>query len=334
MYSGDLQILDASVGAIAPEERLAVARSIEEASRSGEGASKIVSVTASVSDYEYTSMCVCTNGLEAEEHGTYFDRSSFVSVADTDDRKPSGYGYGSTRWAADLPGVEDIGLEATRRAVMQIGSKQAPTADYDLVIENRTVPRLARHLTGPLHGRAVQQKRSFLAGKLDQEIASERMTVTDDPHMVRGLSTTAWDAEGMATRARPVIEAGVLRTFFLDTYYASKLAMDPTSGSITNLVWKAGTRDRDAMVEGLDRGILVTSFLGGNSNATTGDFSMGIKGFLVEKGRIVHPVSEMNIAGNHLSFWNDLREVGSDPWPHSSNRAPTLLFSGVQCSGS
>ena len=77
----------------------------------------------------------------------------------------------------------------------------------------------------------------------------------------------------------------------------------------------------------------MTGFLGGNSNATTGDFSVGIKGFLVENGKLVHPVSEMNLAGNHLTFWKQLAEIGGDPWANSSDRAPSLRFDGVQCSG-
>jgi PmbA protein len=328
-----LQIFDPSIASVSPDQRLSVAKAIENASSMAVDSQEIVSVTSTVGDYEYTSTCVCTNGQEATEHGTYFDVSAQVSVKDEGDRKPSDYAYGSTRFASDLPDTVMLGAEATSRAVNQIGSKQAPTGDYDLVIENRSVPDFARHLLSPLAGNAVQQKRSFLADKLGQPLFSELLTITDDPTLLRGLSSTTWDSEGMAVVPRPVIEKGVVKSFFLDTYYASKLGMAPTSGGRTNLVWGTGTKGLDAIVASIDRGILVKSFLGGNSNSTTGDFSLGIKGFLVEKGKIVHPVSEMNIAGNHLTFWKKLVAVGSDPWPHSSNRAPTLHFSGVQCSG-
>ena len=87
------------------------------------------------------------------------------------------------------------------------------------------------------------------------------------------------------------------------------------------------------MVADTDEAILVTSFLGGNSNATTGDFSLGIKGFYIKDGVIQHPISEMNVAGNHLKFWKKLVEVGNDPWTYSSNRTPTLRFADIQCSG-
>ena len=110
--------------------------------------------------------------------------------------------------------------------------------------------------------------------------------------------------------------------------------MKPTSGSFNNLVWGTGERDAKSILAELDEGIYVTSFLGGNSNRTTGDFSMGIKGFYIKDGKIVHPVSEMNIAGNHLALWDHLVEVGNDPWRYSTMRVPTLCFSDVSCSGS
>jgi PmbA protein len=125
----------------------------------------------------------------------------------------------------------------------------------------------------------------------------------------------------------------VLKTFFLDTYYASKMNVQPTTGGPANLVWALGTRDADAMIKNMKKGIFITSFLGGNSNDTTGDFSLGIRGFYVEKGNLIHPISEMNMAGNHLSLWSALKEVGSDPYAYSENLAPSLRFENVQCSG-
>ena len=91
----------------------------------------------------------------------------------------------------------------------------------------------------------------------------------------------------MATTPRKIIDKGVLKTFFLDTYYASKLGAPPTTGGMSNLVWSTGKRDAAAMLADMSEGIFVTSFLGGNSNSTTGDFSVGIKGFYVKNGKIV-----------------------------------------------
>ena len=333
MTKDDLERSDPMVSNIKPEERLAQARQLEEAVRAGDKAKKIVSATSWVSDTSSITAGFATNGFEATESGTSFSRGVEASVRDTKDRKPSGVDYGSTRFLADLPKIKSLGEGALKRAMDQLGSKQVKTDVYQVIMENRVVPTFVRHLLSPLSGSSIQQKRSFLEDKIDKEVGSKLLTINSDPHLKRGLASTAWDGEGMSTTRRPIFDKGVLKTFFLDTYYASKLGVDPTTSSKSNLIWQPGNQSVKEMIKGMARGIYITSFLGGNSNSTTGDFSLGIKGHLVENGKIVHPVSEMNMAGNHLKFWGNLAEVGNDPWMHSSNRSPSLMFKDVQCSG-
>lgn len=83
----------------------------------------------------------------------------------------------------------------------------------------------------------------------------------------------------------------------------------------------------------LGRGILITGFIGGNSNSTTGDTSIGIVGRLFEGGLPVQAVSEMNIADNHLKLWQKLIEVANDPYPYSSQKFPSLVFKDIVVSG-
>ncbi|HEY5504831.1 MAG TPA: metallopeptidase TldD-related protein, partial [Sedimentisphaerales bacterium] len=112
-----------------------------------------------------------------------------------------------------------------------------------------------------------------------------------------------------------------------------KLGCEPTSGSTGNMIVPAGARSVDEIIKDLGKGILVTDFLGGNSNPTTGDFSVGIFGQFFDGGKIVHPVSEMNIADNHLKFWHKLTECANDPWLYSDWRTPSMVFSDVVVSG-
>ncbi len=131
----------------------------------------------------------------------------------------------------------------------------------------------------------------------------------------------------------PVLEAGVLKTYFIDTYYGKKLQMAPTTAGPSNLVWTLGDKDQAALLAAMKDGILVTGFIGGNSNGLTGDFSLGVQGFRVRGGKIAEPVGEMNISGNHLDLWKKLAAVGNDPYPYSSMKTPTLVFEGVQFAG-
>ena len=333
MTKADLGIFDGSIGSISPESRLASAKKLEEAARAGEGSDRIISVETSMSDDQYEVVCLNTNGLEAEEQGTSVWQAVSISVRDEGDRKPRGSSYGGGTYLNLLPEYSFLGKDALERALSQIGSKQIETGRYEVIVENRAAPTLSGHIFSPLSGSALQQKRSFFDGKLEARVAADTLSILSDPHLVHGLSSTAWDSEGMATKPRAVFEKGVLKNYFLDTYYASKLGMEPTTGSMSNLVWRPGERDAAAMIKDIKRGLFITSFLGGNSNSVTGDFSLGVKGYLIENGELGHPISEMNMAANHLQLWNNLVEVGNDPYIYSSNRTPSLRFKDVQCSG-
>jgi len=329
----DLGLVDPAAGSATPEDRLQRARRLEEAVRGGKGSEQIISVTTSVTESESQSAIHCTNGFEAGREATTFVQTARASVKDEGDRKPSASAYGYTRRLEEMPAPDVLGSEALSRALAECGSRQAATGTYDIILENRCAPDFMRHLVHPLSGSAIQQKSSFLGDKLNKQIGAKLLSITDNPHLPGGLNSQAWDGEGMATRPRLLIDRGVLKFFYLDTYYGSKLEMEPTTGGASNLTWDLGKKPGRELARGMAEGIYVTSFLGGNSNPTTGDFSLGIKGFYVKDGKFVHPVSEMNIAGNHLKIWHRLADLGNDPFPYSTNRAPALLFTGVSCSG-
>jgi PmbA protein len=109
--------------------------------------------------------------------------------------------------------------------------------------------------------------------------------------------------------------------------------MAPTTGGRSNLKWALGKTSQKELLADAGDAILVTGFLGGNSNTTTGDFSFGVQGFRVRGGQIAEPVSEMNISGNHLQIWKRLVAVGNDPYPYSSLYSPTLVFEDVAFAG-
>ena len=130
-----------------------------------------------------------------------------------------------------------------------------------------------------------------------------------------------------------MIESGVLKEFYIDWYYSRKLGWEPTTGGPSNLIIPPGSRSVNQIMKDFARCIFVTGFIGGNSNSTTGDFSIGIIGTLFENGKPVQAVAEMNIADNHLKLWHKLVEVANDPWPYSPQRTPSLVFKDVVVSG-
>lgn len=173
----------------------------------------------------------------------------------------------------------------------------------------------------------------MFAGKVGQKLFSERFTLTDEPLRPRGINSRPFDGEGLASRTLPIVEAGVLRNLFVDTYYGRKAGLTPTSGGSSNLVLASGKGDKDALVAAAGSGLYLTSWLGGNSDDNTGDFSYGLRGHLIEGGKIGRPVGEMNVTGNLIELWRQLAAVGADPFPYTSNLVPSLMFEGVSFSG-
>jgi PmbA protein len=142
-----------------------------------------------------------------------------------------------------------------------------------------------------------------------------------------------FDNDGFSQKKRIMVDSGVLKDFYVDWYYSRKLGWEPTTGGPSNLVIPPGKRSVKEIMKDLGRGIFITGFIGGNSNSTTGDASVGIFGKLFENGKPTQAVAEMNIAGNHLKFWNNLIEVANDPWLYSSWRTPSIVLKDVVVSG-
>jgi PmbA protein len=334
-FAGDLKVFDGpGASGVTAVDRQRVAQELEQAARSAPGADKIVSVTTSCSDSQGQSAMVTSNGMEGTRRDTSFSQFAETAIVGEEGRKPEGWWYATSCHRAKLPSAESIGREATRRAMMCLGAKPEPSGAYPCIIENAVTGRLLRGLFRPLYGNAIQQKRSFLADKLGQQITNPILSITDDPWLPEGHGSGAYDGEGMSTVARKVIDQGVLRSFFIDTYYASKLKKEPTTGSTSNLVFGPGDKALPQLLTKLSKGILITGFSGGNSNPATGDFSIGVRGQWIEGGKPVRPISGMNLAGNLMTFWKQLRELGNDPYAYSTTRCPSLRFAAVQFSGS
>ncbi len=329
----DLQLEDADYDQVKPEQRRRISRELEEGVRGERGSDAILSVSTGFSDSWGESVKVASNGFEGMRYGTSYWVGAEVSVKDADGRRPEDGAYAGARFYGALPDHHAIARDAARRAHGRLGARKVGTAVLPMALENRVAGRMVGALIGPLSASSLQQKRSFLEGKLGTKIGSDKLNIIDDPLIPRAFGSRLFDGEGISARRMPVFEGGVLKTFYVDTYYGKKLGMAPTTGRASNLVFPGGAGDQKSLLADMKEGILVTGFLGGNTNASTGDFSLGVQGFMVRGGQIAEPISEMNIAGNQMEIWQRLVGVGADPYPYSAMMTPTLVFDGVQFAG-
>ncbi len=329
--SKDLEINDPGYSKLESADRIKLATKIEKIALGK--SDKIISASAGCGDTYFESVLVHSNGFEGKRKGTVFYADASVTVKDGDRGRPADYYTGVSRFYNDLPDAKTISENAVQRALQKIGQKKIESGKYTILVENRVMNRLLGVLQGPLSARALQQKSSYLEGKIGQKIASDKLTIIDNPFLKKGMGSRLYDGEGLATKKRVIIDKGVLKEYFVDSYYGRKLGMEPNSGSTTNLVFEYGKHSFEDMIKSINRGIVITGFIGGNSNGTTGDFSFGIVGQLVENGKIVQAINEMNVSENSKDFWNKLVETGNDPYPYSSWRRPSMLFEDIQLSG-
>jgi PmbA protein len=326
----DLQLCDPAFGAIPPDDKLALAMHVCEEIAGRDR--RIVAAESSFGDEENYRYTIASNGFEGESSSTSFALAASVSIKDDGDARPSSSWYESALSYGKL--VRDgIGAKALERALRKLGQRKIASARLPMVVDSLVSRQLLSPVIGALYGSSVQQKNSFLPDHLGCKVLGDKMTLTDEPHLTQAAGARYFDSEGVATKKRSVFEAGTLHTYYIDTYYANKMGTARTIDAPSILTMPPGNRDLAGLVALLDRGILVTGFNGGNCNTTTGDFSYGIEGFLIENGQPTQPVNEMNITGNMLTLWSHLVETGNDPRTSSSWRIPSLLFDNVDFSG-
>lgn len=327
----DLQLFDDKFYNLNPDDKVAIARAAAEEVLGKD--ERIISVGSSYSDGEEASYRLTSNGFEGESKSTWFSVSADVAVKGEGEARPSSYWYDSAMFYDKLI-KSGIGTKALERVLKKLGQRKAASGKYTMIVDPMNAGQLLSPLLSALYGSALQQKSSFLLNKLNTKVGSDKLNLMDEPHLIGARGTRYFDNEGVATERRPIFENGTLKTYFIDTYNSKKMGVEPTISSPSLLILQPGNKDLDGLVADVQKGILVTGFNGGNSNKSTGDFSYGIEGFLIENGKLVQPVNEMNVTGNMITLWSSLVAVGNDPRLSSSWRIPSLVFEGVDFSGS
>jgi PmbA protein len=243
--------------------------------------------------------------------------------------------YASARDPAELDAPEAIGKTAGERAVHRLGARKIPTLQVPVLFEAPAAATLLGHFVSAVSGGSLYRKSSFLLDSLGQPVFSPLVEISDDPHIPKGLASSPFDEEGVATRRRHVVENGVVQGYFLGSYSARKLAMRSTgnAGGNHNLLLKDTGLDLPQLLKQMGRGLLVTELLGHGINMVTGDYSRGAAGFWVENGVIAYPVQEITIAGNLKDIFRTIVAAGSDIVKRGSKQCGSVLIERMTVAG-
>lgn len=286
---------------------------------------------------------VCdSQGFEGRHTESSYSCFSEMTITDNEGNKYSGYWWEATP-KADAMVVRGCSRKALERAARQIGPKPRRGGRYRMVVDSTVATRLLSPILNALNASSIQQKMSFLEDTQGRKVFPEGLTVMDLARTPGKAGSRLFDTEGVATANAPVIEKGVVSRYFVNTYMAGKMGIEPTVEDISRpcvmpyLKGKAlPLEEKDLSLKDILRycanGILVTGFNGGNCNPVTGDFSYGVEGFAFSKGRITHPVREMLVTGNMMELWNSLTAVGTDALSSARWQVGTLAFDNVSFS--
>jgi PmbA protein len=290
------------------------------------------------------SVLATSGGFLGRNAGTY---QSLVVQAVADDeggKKRKGVHWTGGRFFGDLEPPAAIGKEAAKRAVAQLGAAKIPTGRYPVVFENHAARAIVGLVASCVLGDAVYRDRSYLKGRLGTAIASPLVSLVDDPLLPRAPGSRAYDAEGRKVKKLAVCKKGVLQTYLLDTYSARKLGLRPTGsasggGSVphsssSNFYMVPGKVAPEALLAGIERGLYVTRMMGFGFDPTTGNFSRGAEGFLIENGELGRPVSEVTVSRNLDELLRGIDKIANDLELKTSVSSPSFRVDEMTVAGS
>ena len=248
--------------------------------------------------------------------------------------------YSSHCNPARLADPQALGRYAAERALARLRAKRLGTRRVPVLIEAPLACGLLGHLVQATSGGALYRRASFLLDSLGQELFPRHVDIVEDPYLLGESGSTPFDNEGVATRRRHVVEAGVLKGYFLSTYSARKLGMRTTgnAGGSHNLALASRATRRgdslEAMLRKMGTGLFVTDLMGQGVNYVTGDYSRGASGFWVEGGKIRYPVEEITIAANLRDMFRGIVAIGADEITRGTKRSGSVLIDEMAVAGS
>ncbi len=334
----DLDLLDEALPSVRELEELA--RTAERAATTVKGVTKSGGASASAG---IGGMVLVTSGgfrgaYLGSRHGI-----SIEAIAGEGTGMERDYDFSAARHGADLEAAEKIGRSAGERAVKRLNPRKVSTRRVPVVYDHRVASSLIGHLSSAINGNALARKTSFLQNAMSERIFAGGIAIVDDPLRPRGLRSQPFDAEGVATSRRALVENGVLKSWILDCASARELGLETTghaqrgvssapSPGATNLHLEAGRASPQELIADIEDGLYVTDLIGMGANIVTGDYSRGAAGFWIEHGELTYAVSEVTIAGHLRDIFRTLTPANDLTFRHAVN-APTVRVEDLTVAG-
>ncbi|MDN4501954.1 metalloprotease PmbA [Alteromonadaceae bacterium BrNp21-10] len=275
-----------------------------------------------------------SNGFNAGYPSSRYSLSCVV-IGQQDDDMQRDYSYSVHRQRHLMASPEQVGKEAAEFTLGRLGARKIATGKVPVMFHSDISSGLFGHLVSAISGGSLYRKSSFLLDHLGKQILPKWCNISERPHIICGLASSPFDAEGVQTKDMEIIENGVLSHYLMTSYSGRKMSM-PTNGhagGIHNWLVAHSNKDFEAMLATMGTGLLVTELMGQGVNIVTGDYSRGAAGFWVENGKIEYPVAEVTIAANLKDMLKNIVAIGSDIDVRGSIQCGSVLIEEMQVAG-
>jgi PmbA protein len=339
----DLDLYYQDVYSLSTEQRIEYARRAEKAATSADA--RIQNSEGGSFDAADGSKVLANSlGFVGEYKRSYCSVSAVPVAKDESGAMQRDFWYSVARSIKLLESPEEVGRVAAQRTLRRLGARKVKTSQVPVIFDPLVARSLLDSLAEAVNGDSIYRGASFLTGKLGEKVAGENVTVVDDGTMPGGFGTSPFDGEGVKSRRTVVIDKGVLRSYLLNTYTATKLNLKTTGNAsrglagtpgigVGNFYLEAGDRRPEQIIGDVKEGLYVTEFLGFGVNLVTGDFSRGASGMWISGGQLAFPVEEITVAGNLKDMLNSISQIGSDLEFRGSVASPTLRIDGLTVAG-
>ena len=311
-----------------------------------------LALEAEKSALEYDAKIVNSNGASFNSHtgvrvygNTHGMLQSYLSsryslscsvIGGELDQLENDYEYTVSREFDALSSADWVGQNCAKKVIARLNPQKLSTREVPVIFLNDVATGLISHLTGAISGGSLYRKSSFLLDHLGKQVLPDWFQISERPHLLRRLSSTPFDSEGVRTQNLEIIQDGVLQTYLLTSYSGRKMGMQSTghAGGIHNWLVKPNlTGGLTALLRQMSTGLLVTDVMGQGVNIVTGDYSRGAAGFWVENGEIQYPVAEITIAGQLQDMLKNIVAVADDVEHRSNIQTGSILLDKMKISG-
>jgi PmbA protein len=334
-------LYDPSIPSVPMEQKIELARALEQMAMKDPRITRSSGARYGESDVEY--VLANSHGLAKRYKASSCGYGVSV-IAEKGEQRSPGAQSCNRRFFADLKPAGEIAADAIRRACEMLDPRPVKTQRAPVVFHADVAGMLLNGILGAIDGERVAQGASFLGAKLNQRIASELVTLIDDGTVAKGMGSKPFDAEGVPTAKRTVVEQGVLRAFLYNTGVAKRVNAVSTGNAVRagagtmgigahNFSMRAGTDTLDALVKATKVGLLLKSLTGYGINPANGNFSGGAEGLWIEDGKIAFPVKGLTVAGTAAEMFAAIDMVADDLDLNRGIAAPSLRIASLQIGG-